>query len=219
MPARPPVTAIVPMKPLADSKTRLSGYLDPAERARLSAVMLDSTLTALRDSAVARVIVVGGDDCVRTIAQSRRAHWTPDRFNDLNLAVGDAIATAQSAGQSAMYVPADLPLLAAADINDALRFHAQRPAAITICPARDGGTNCLIVPPNQPFAPQLGRDSHAKHRALAARLCIEIRDCQSPAFHRDVDTIEDLRHCIQNGARFLEQFINAKTQRREDAKK
>ena len=209
MSARLLVTAIVPMKPLADSKTRLSAHLDADARARLSAMMLASTLDALRDSDVFRTVVVGGDDCVQKIAQSRRAHWTPDRFNDLNLAVGDAIATAQADGQTAMYVPSDLPLLTASDVNAALRFHALRPDAITISPAHDGGTNCLIIPQNQPFTPQLGRHSHAKHRAQAARLNIEIRDCQSPAFHRDVDTIQDLRHCIQNGATSLKPFTKS----------
>ena len=205
----PSVIAIVPMKPLAESKTRLSRHLSPRDRARLSAVMLDSTLAALRDSVVSKTVVVGGDDCVEAIAESRGAEWTSDRFDDLNLAVGDAISAAQTAGCAAMYVPSDLPLLTAADVDAALRFHAQRPDAIAIAPAHDGGTNCLIIPPSQPFAPQLGRDSHAKHRQLATRLNIQIRDYQSPAFHRDVDTIQDLRHCIQNGATALQPFANA----------
>ena len=36
------------MKPLADSKTRLSGHLSGHERAELSAVMLASVLAALQ---------------------------------------------------------------------------------------------------------------------------------------------------------------------------
>lgn len=197
------------MKPLSAAKTRLSDHLDPTARARLSAAMLDSTLAALRDSAVARTVVVGGDECVKAIAAARCAEWTPDRFDDLNLAVGDAIAMAQRAGQIAMYVPADLPLIMANDVDAALRFAAEDFGSLTICPAHDGGTNCLIVPSRQPLAPRLGSHSHERHRELAAELGVEMREFRSPAFERDVDTIDDLRHCIERGASSLAPFANA----------
>ena len=203
------VAAIVPMKPLSEAKTRLSDHLDPTARARLSAAMLDSTLAALRDSAVARTVVVGGDECVKAIAAARGSEWMADRFNDLNLAVGGAIAVAQSAGQIAMYVPADLPLVTANDVDAALRFAAKDFASLTICPAHDGGTNCLIVPSSQPFAPRLGVGSYERHRELAAQLGVEMREFLSPAFERDVDTIDDLRHCIERGAASLAPFTNA----------
>ncbi len=197
------------MKPLADAKTRLSDHLDPTARARLSAVMLNSTLAALRDSAVARTVVVGGDECVKAIAAAHGSEWMADRFDDLNLAVGDAIAMAQSAGQIAMYVPADLPLVTADDVDAALRFASEDFGSLTICPAHDGGTNCLIVPSSQPFPPRLGVGSHARHRELAAQLGVEMREFSSPAFERDVDTIDDLRHCIELGAASLAPFANA----------
>ena len=208
-PTKASVAAIVPMKPLSDAKTRLSDHLDPTARARLSAAMLNSTLAALRDSAVARTVVVGGDECVKAIAAAHDSEWMADRFDDLNLAVGDAIAIAQSAGQIAMYVPSDLPLVTANDVDAALRFAAEDFGALTICPAHDGGTNCLIVPTRQPFAPRLGVGSHARHRELAARLGVEMREFRSPAFERDVDTIDDLRHCIERGAASLAPFANA----------
>ena len=202
------VAAIVPMKPLSEAKTRLSDHLDPTARARLSAAMLDSTLAALRDSAVARTVVVGGDECVKAIAAAHDSEWMADRFDDLNLAVGDAIVMAHSAGQIAMYVPADLPLVTANDVDAALRFAAAEDfGSLTICPAHDGGTNCLIVPSSQPFPPRLGVGSHARHRELAAQLGVEMREFRSPAFERDVDTIDDLRHCIERGASSLEPFL------------
>ena len=59
------IVAAVPMKALAESKTRLSGHLCPARRAELSLSMLSWVLSALRESRVSRVVVIGGDERVR----------------------------------------------------------------------------------------------------------------------------------------------------------
>ena len=195
MPVRTPVTAVVPMKPLAESKTRLSGHLNAEERAELSATMLTIVLAVLRESKISATIVVGGDQRVRGIASDVGASWKRDRFMDLNLAVAEVFDCVWRSGDMAAYIPADLPLLTVPDVDDMLEFSAAG-QGMTICPAHDGGTNGLVVPSRPGFSPQLGTRSHRQHRELAARLGSEMREFLSPGFVLDVDTIEDLRRCL-----------------------
>ena len=75
---------------------------------------------------------------------------------------------------------------------------------LTLCRAHDGGTNGLIAPPGAGFQTRLGADSFRKHQALARELGIELRVCHSDGFSRDVDTIEDLRFCMEKRPPCLE---------------
>ena len=205
MSARRPVTVIVPMKPLVQAKTRLRGHLDTSVRARLSEAMLTSVLETVRDSTASKTIVVGGDDRVESIACKYGAQWTADKFSDLNLAVADSFAYVWHSQHAAAYIPADLPLLSVSDLDDMFEF-ALAGQSLTICPAHDGGTNGLVAPPGLNFRPRLGADSHRRHRELAVELGTEMREYWSPGFERDVDTIADLRWCIDRGAPCLRCF-------------
>jgi len=189
------VTAIVPMKPLAESKTRLSGHLRDELRAEVSAVMLESVLAALGDSDVSTTIVVGGDTRVRSIAAEKEAGWNPDRFNDLNLAVRAEFRRVWNAGGMAAYFPGDLPILTNSDINGLMELVASTDG-VTICPAHDGGTNALVVPAGLGFSPRLGNQSSRRHRGLAMALNVDFRELWTPGFELDVDTIDDLHTCL-----------------------
>ena len=195
MSVKTPVTAIVPMKPLDESKTRLRDHLGIDERAELSAVMLAKVLAALRDSEISATVVVGGDARVREIADCHNAAWSRDEFNDLNLAVSEAFDRVWDSGGAAAYIPGDLPMLTDSEVYGLVELASQT-SGITICPAHDGGTNALVVPADLGFAPRLGTQSHMKHRGLAESLSIEFRELWTPGFELDVDTIDDLRSCL-----------------------
>ena len=58
------IVAVVPMKPLNRSKTRLAEVLSQQERAEISLAMFSRVVGAARE-ALGAVWVVGGDDSVR----------------------------------------------------------------------------------------------------------------------------------------------------------
>ena len=184
------------MKPLAESKTRLSGHLSPTQRATLSLSMLSWVLGALRRSNVSRVIVIGGDERVMSASRREGAEWIRDEFMDLNSAVRHVLEIVWSEGGSAMYVPTDLPLLTHADVNSVIELSADG-RFLTICRAHDSGTNCMVIPPNSNFRPMLGSDSFRRHAELASELGLEWRAHRSTGFQYDVDTITDLRFCMK----------------------
>ena len=201
------MAAVVPMKPLAESKTRLASALPPARRAALSLAMLRSVLRALSRSRMARIIVVGGDCRVRDEAREMGAAWRPDKFGDLNAALADAFRALRADGLPAAYIPADLPLLAGEDV-DALLEASDDGAALTLCPALDGGTNAIVVPPSAAFEPLLGIGSFRRHERRARRLGLETRVARIPGFERDLDTIEDLRICLRARPPCLGAFVD-----------
>ena len=76
------ITAIVPMKPLSEGKSRLSKSLSPEERANISVGMLRRVMSALQGASIDPIWVVGGDERVKNLARnqgvhgSRRWAWT-----------------------------------------------------------------------------------------------------------------------------------------------
>ena len=190
------IVAVVPMKPLAESKTRLAGYLSPTQRATLSQSMFSWVLGTLAQSRISRIVVVGGDDMVRSATLREGAEWIQDKFLDLNKAIEYVFDIVWRERQSAAYVPADLPLLASSDVNGAIEASADG-RFLTLCRAHDGGTNCLIAPPHTGFRLRLGPDSFRRHVELADELELDWRRHHSEGFQHDVDTISDLRYCME----------------------
>ena len=195
MTARSRVVAVIPMKPLAESKTRLSAYLSQSQRATLSLSMLKWVVQTLVESRVERVVVVGGDVSVETESRMRGAEWIKDDYLELNKALENAFGSVWGEGLSAAYIPSDLPLLTVQDV-DGLIDASDQGLILTMCRAHDGGTNGMIVPPHLGFGPLLGSDSFRRHEFLARELKVEFRKYESDGFCRDIDTIEDLRICM-----------------------
>ena len=176
----PEIIAIVPMKPLAEGKSRLARALSAEERANISLGMLFRVLSALKGASIESVWVVGGDDRVGELAKSLGGTWLEELGSDLNDTLGKAIARAFEQGGSALYVAGDLPFVKASDVHSFMQ--ASRGAGnVTLAPARrDGGTNAMLIPHGVNFQPELGRMSFSKHLAQAARLETSVAIAYSP---------------------------------------
>lgn len=114
------IWAIVPVKPLRESKSRLSGVLTPDERAELTSFLLQRTLRILHQvSTIDQVMVVSRDPAVLKIArQSNAVTLVEGSRPGLNVALLRAayVAAAQRA-TSLLILPSDLPLLTVADVE------------------------------------------------------------------------------------------------------
>ena len=204
--AKPRFLAVVPMKPLAESKTRLHPHLTSCRRAGLSLSMLNWVLGVLKSFTNVETMVVGGDCRVGDAARRAGACWVDDIRLDLNEAVEYGFSRARKASLPAFFIPADLPLLSPEDVEEALRM-SEGGAMLTICPAHDGGTNGLIIPPDMVFAPRLGHESFKRHVEEASELGVGIRLFSSPGFESDLDTMDDLRRCVEMGAPGIAEYI------------
>lgn len=204
-PAALAVHAIVPMKDLARAKSRLAGCLSPPERRALAEALLQHVLATLsllvRAGHLRALWVVSSDATVLQAAAAAGACPLPDSTAELNAALHLAQASAEQAGAEALLIiPADVPLLTAADVLAlvaalAAGRAAGSQAAGVIVPSRDGsGTNALGVTLPTPLPFQFGSSSFARHQESARRLGMHLHVHTSPTLALDIDTPEDLAH-------------------------
>ena len=195
--------AIVPMKPLAQGKTRLSGELSQQQRMALSLNMLRRVLRAITGSAhasgnassVGSVWVIGGDSEISQVATEEGASWYEEEGADLNETLWLTFQRAFALDSAAMYIPGDLPLVKSSDVNGLLAASGNL-KNVTLAPSRlGGGTNGILVLPGmaRPFRPHLGPDSFQKHLAHASSNGLSTAIYYSPGLAFDLDTFDDLR--------------------------
>ncbi|WP_129626542.1 2-phospho-L-lactate guanylyltransferase [Candidatus Oscillochloris fontis] len=187
--------AVIPLKPLARAKSRLADLLTPEERQALVRSMflrVLGTLVPLRGSLLAEVWVISRDPEVQNLATLHGARVIYDQAEDLNGALAQAHATLEDLGAPAMLViPADVPLLSAADVAAMLDLLAQ--TDVVLVPDRHGqGTNALAMhlPCRLPFL--FGSESAAQHQAAAAALGLRCQILTSPTLGLDVDDAASL---------------------------
>lgn len=184
------VWAIIPARPAGEGKTRLSGVLSDAERAKLAGAMLAHVVETARGARnVDRTCIVasaphglGGD--VGLIRDPGRG---------LNPALHVAMDEAGKAGASrALILQGDLPQLTVREVEV---LAAAPDGSVAIAPDRHGtGTNALSLPLPQAsdFAFAFGPDSFALHHAEAGRLDLPVETIHSPGLARDIDEPDDL---------------------------
>jgi len=114
------IWAIIPVKPLRESKSRLAGVLTADERASLTSRLLQRTLSILKQvPALDRVMVVSRDPVVLKIARQGGAMTLVEGDRPgLNTALRRAAYVAAAQWASGLLIlPCDLPLLTVADVN------------------------------------------------------------------------------------------------------
>ena len=196
------IVAVVPMKPLSRSKTRLASVLSEQERADLSLAMFSKVVSAAHE-ALGTVWVVGGDSVVRQTADRLGVKWLKDPGKDLNDSLSFALSKACRVGKAAIYLPADLPFVAAADIEKIVQASVDG-ETLALSPAQqDGGTNAMLIPKCLRFPPLLGKDSFRRHEKQAASLGIPYTVFLSEGLALDLDTPEDLALCDRLQPGFL----------------
>jgi 2-phospho-L-lactate/phosphoenolpyruvate guanylyltransferase len=202
--------AVVPIRGLETAKTRLGGDLDPEERRSLVTEMLRRTLVATRDAvSVTGTVVVTMDPAAAAMANRHRAIGLLERVpGGLNAAIEAARSVAIARGASAVLVlPADLPAVSAAALDELVATARQAAAAPVEGPTGNGagpnglallvadrhgqGTNALLVSPPAAVAPLFGDRSRTAHRQAAGDAGLVYLEVDGP-LSLDVDTAADL---------------------------
>jgi len=188
--------ALIPAKPLAGGKSRLSGVLAPGERIALNRALFMRTLgLALRCPALAAVVVASRDGELASRARRHGAACVGEAPGaGLNGALDLARDHAVGLGAEAVLVlPVDLPDLATRDIAAMIAAAAGAPA-VAIAPDRRGsGTNALLVAPPRLIGFGFGAASLAAHRAAALGAGVRPVMVRRRGLAFDLDTPDDLR--------------------------
>lgn len=199
-----PLRTIVPMKPLAEAKTRLWNDLRPLERHAVVLLMLERVVAAAVSATVrGACFVAGGDEVVRTIAEASGARWAPDDSNGLNAALWAAVQAAYADGAEAtLFLPGDMPLITGEDVLELVAASNGYTRTVCIRASSDGGTNALLQPAATAFEPLLGERSFEKHCEAATAVGAALVTPDLPRIAFDLDTRADYEWAKENVAWF-----------------
>jgi 2-phospho-L-lactate/phosphoenolpyruvate guanylyltransferase len=194
------VSAVVPVKDLWGTKSRLAPVLDPGARAGLTLYMMGRVVAAVREAGVGDVCVVSPDRMVLKEAERRGATPLLQESRGLNPALEEGRCRGLEIGASTLLVlPADLPLLDAGDVRAVLEVVGEGPSVIISPDGTRSGTNALLLQPPDllPFA--FGPDSFEAHLGAARRRDLRVRVCERPHLAFDLDTAGDLARLKKTG--------------------
>lgn len=190
------IWAIVPVKPLNRSKSRLASVLDGKQREALSKQMLEKTLNTLRQvEGIGGILVISRDNAVLSMARRLDVQTVQESgAPELNDALGRAtqvVTTWEASG--VLIVASDIPFMAAKDIEGMLAL-ADQPRIAVIASDRHGeGTNALLLQPPGLIPYCYGEGSFRRHVAEARKINVPVRIYGSPTVALDVDVPADLK--------------------------
>jgi 2-phospho-L-lactate guanylyltransferase len=211
-------TVLLPVKVLAQAKSRLAA-LAGERRLELALALASDTVSAVvACPEVARVIVVTSDPVAgsrlsslgariipeaRPVARGRdslqSARPSPDGSqHQLNAALrrGAAAAVRRWPGTGLAALTADLPALRPAELADALRAASDVAGPVFVPDAAGVGTTMYAVATGGQFRPMYGGASRARHAAGGAT---ELVLGGIAGLRQDVDTPDDLRAAVALG--------------------
>ncbi|MER7566596.1 2-phospho-L-lactate guanylyltransferase [Streptomyces sp. NPDC097941] len=192
-------TLVIPLKPLARAKSRLSDTAGDGVRPGLAlAFAQDTVAAALACPAVGDVAVVTDDALAGRELAALGARIVPDEpRGGLNAALAHGAAVVRSTRPESPLAAlnADLPALRPLELARVLDAAAQFPRAF-LADAAAIGTTLLAARGDAELRPAFGPDSRARHRASGAA---ELPLTEVDSVRQDVDTGEDLRAALALG--------------------
>ena len=188
--------AIVPVKNLDISKSRLSDVLSVDARRELICSLLVRTLSALNESElIENTIVISNDKSVLQLADNQEVMTVQeDSPYNLNSALHQATLVTLTHGATGLLVlPADLPLLTREDVEKIV-YAEDSNRLVRIVPDQHGvGTNALFIRPPGMLRYKFGKDSLSNHKEEAKRVRAELHVYRLSNVEFDIDDPDDLR--------------------------
>ncbi|WP_309095153.1 2-phospho-L-lactate guanylyltransferase [Streptomyces sp.] len=192
-------TLVVPLKPLAQAKSRLADTADDGLRPDLALAFAQDTVAAVLACGAVRDVAVVTDDARagRELAALGAAIIADEPGSGLNAALAHAAAVVRSLrpGSPVAALNADLPALRPRELSRVLDAAAEFPRAF-LPDAAAIGTTLLAAAPGRALRPAFGTDSRARHRASGA---VELSLTAVDSVRQDVDTGDDLRSALALG--------------------
>ncbi len=189
------IWAIVPVKPLRRGKSRLAGMLTEDQRTRLNRYLLEHILTVLNEvPGIEHTLVVSRDPAALALTREIGGRTVLENgAPQFNTALKRATAVATMHGAHAVLIlPADLPLITAADIKKLLERGKKPPVVVIIPDRRENGTNGLLVNPAGLIEYGYGPGSNYRHAERAAEAGARVELIPSKTIGLDLDLPEDL---------------------------
>jgi 2-phospho-L-lactate guanylyltransferase len=195
--------ALVPVKRLEQSKSRLLSHLPDPRRQALTLAMLADLLEALRETrCLDRVAVTTPDFVVASLARSAGAEVLMRPEPGLNEALEDGIARLRPGPEEPfMIVLGDVAGALASDFERLLATTRETEGSgVWLAPSSDGGTSALVQRPATAIPCCFGRDSAKRHRDAAQAAGVAYHEVRLASLAIDLDEPEDLEAFLKTPA-------------------
>lgn len=187
------VAAVVPVKDLQGTKSRLAPVLDPAGRAGLTIYMMYRVISALQGAGIQDVCVVSPDRLVLQMAGEKEVSTLLQESKGLNPALEEGRRWAMKQKAPALLVlPSDLPLIDAEDVLSVVSGCEESPSAVISPDTARTGTNALMLRPPDATPFSFGTGSFEAHRQAACEKNVPLTVIERTHLTFDLDTGEDL---------------------------
>jgi 2-phospho-L-lactate guanylyltransferase len=194
------IAAVVPVKALPSSKSRLRRDFDTPFVERLAAAMLRDVLGALvQVPALGRIVVATPDADVAAVARNAGAESLVRDDPGLNPAVEAAAAEATDGpGDGVLVVLGDVAGAQSEEI--AQLVEVLDGPGVALAPSRDGGSSALLRVPRDVIPAGFGPESAKVHRERANRAGVRFLEVALPSRAIDIDEREDLEALLKSPA-------------------
>lgn len=185
--------AVIPVRGLLESKSRLSRALQPQDKKKLILAMFKDVLGAVEESKLFnRVLVISPDRNVEREAHLQSATFLHQEGTGLNAGIRQATlyAIGEKASSAAVLL-ADIPLVESRDLKElySVGTNSQR---VVLSPSMKGGTNVMIREPPGLISPVYGRWSFSNHLRAAQKKGVAVYSLSNQRLSFDIDTPSDL---------------------------
>ena len=187
--------ALVPVKSLAASKSRLLPHLGFETARQLSVAMLADVLEALLAvPELTRVAVVTPDDGVAEAARNAGAEALVRDDPGLNPSIEAGARALADPDGALLVVLGDVAGARAEDVAALIEATPER--GVALAPSSDGGTTALVRRPPDVIAAGFGPESAKRHGALADAAGVPCIELPLPSLALDLDEPEDLERFL-----------------------
>jgi 2-phospho-L-lactate guanylyltransferase len=186
------IAAVVPVKSLEGSKSRLLPRLGAEGTRQLALAMLADVLEALCAVPEIDTVAVATPDIeVAAAADEMGVKVLLRQDPGLNPTIEAAgFELLPNPDDGLLVVLGDVAGVQSEDVRRLVRSAPQR--GVVFAPARDGGTAALLRRPRDIIPAAFGRDSGKRHRELCEEAGVELREMPMRSLALDLDEPEDL---------------------------
>jgi len=186
-------SALIPVKPLNEAKSRLAPYLTRPQRVALILDMLHHVVCVLRNSDVlTNINIVSADERILTLARTWDIMALVEERAGHNPALTAAATQLRTAGTDVLLtISADLPYLQPRHIQDMIEQSKTHPIVLAASQDRTG-TNATLVRPPLAVPYVFGINSYHHYQQEAQQRGLSTTTYISPGTAQDIDTIDDI---------------------------
>lgn len=189
------LVAVIPLRGLANGKSRLRGALpDRVRRALIMAMLERVTQAVVATGLFAQTVIVSPDPIILRWAESQHLVALRQESTGLNAALWQTATWAQPLEFAGIFaIHGDLPMITAAQIQASVAALPPAPGLLVVGDRHEFGTTALAMRPVGIAPFRFGEQSYVRHLTAAEARGVQVTAYQSSALAFDLDTPADLR--------------------------